>query len=61
MTLKEYLIARRAVETADRSLVKQAEELAERVKAKNLPTIAAMWDEMIKLSEPPQRELFKIL
>ena len=61
MTLIEYLKARRQVEQADPVLVKEAERLADIVKKKNLPTVDLMWQELIKLAEPPQRELFKIL
>ena len=61
MILIEYLKARRQVEQADPQLVKEAERLAEIVKKKNLPTVDIMWQELIKLAEPPQRELFKIL
>ena len=61
MILIEYLKARRQVEQADPVLVKEAEQLADIVKKKNLPTVDLMWQELIKLAEPPQRELFKIL
>ena len=61
MILIEYLKARRQVEQADPSLVKEAERLADIIKKKNLPTVDIMWQELIKLAEPPQRELFKIL
>ena len=61
MNLTEYLKARRLVEQADPKIVLEAERLAGIVKQRNLPTVDLMWQEMIKLSEGPQLELFKIL
>ena len=61
MELLEYLKARRLVEQADPQLVKEAERLANIVKTKHLPTVDLMWQELIKLADEPQKELFNIL
>jgi hypothetical protein len=61
MELLEYLKARRLVEQADPQLVKEAERLANIVKTKHLPTVDLMWQELIKLADAPQKELFNIL
>jgi hypothetical protein len=61
MELIEYLKARRMVEQADPVIVKEAERLAGIVKGKGLPTVDLMWQELIKLAEDPQKELFNIL
>jgi len=63
LSLTEYLIARRLVETAPPELVREAEKLAEKVKTRSMEliTVDRMWQELIKLSGEPQQHLFKIL
>jgi hypothetical protein len=61
MELIEYLKARRQVEQADPALVKEAERLALIVKQRGLPAVDLMWQELFKLAEEPQKELFNIL
>ena len=53
MTLPEYLKMRRQVEQAPPSLVKEAQELAEIVKTRNMELITEdrMWDAIIELAE----------
>jgi biopolymer transport protein ExbD len=50
-----------ALKQADPNVVKEAERLADIIKKRNLPTVDIMWQELIKLAEEPQKELFKIL
>ena len=63
ITLTEYLIARRLVETAPPELVREAEKLAEKVKTRSMEliTVDRMWQALLELAEPNQGNLFKIL
>jgi hypothetical protein len=53
MTLVEYLKMRRQVEQAPPNLVKEAQELAEMVKTRNMELVTEdqMWNAIIELAE----------
>lgn len=64
VNLIEYLKMRREVEQAPIHLVREAQELAEIVKTRNLTTIDQMWQALIEEAEkrypgPPKLNIFK--